>query len=111
MMSSAARQGPLRTRVAVEVLGVFLLALVVRLACLPFAGQDSLDHSLRIWIAQRWLDDPFLLLHGVWPPMHFYLIAGALRVLGNFPLAPVILNVAIGALIAPLVWVFAWREF
>src|SRR3954468_20666090 len=108
---SAARPGTSGGRLALDVLAIFLLALIVRVVGLQLAGQDSLDHALRIWIARRWLEDPFLLLHGVWPPLHFYLIAGALRVLGDDPLAPVIVHVLIGALVAPLVWLFAWREF
>ena len=58
-----------------DVIGLVLLAAAVRLALLPLASQDTNDHSLRLWIAQRLSEDPFLLLHGHWPPLHFYLLA------------------------------------
>src|SRR3954469_8576464 len=58
---------------------IFLFALSVRLALLPFATQDTSDHTLRVFIAWNWVEHPFLFLHGRWPTLHFYLVGPIIK--------------------------------
>ena len=88
-----------------------LLAAAIRLALLPLASQDTNDHSLRLWIAQRLSEDPFLLLHGHWPPLHFYLLAPVIGLTGDLFVAPILLQIALSAAVPPLLYMFARREF
>ena len=90
---------------------VLAVALAVRLALLPYASQDTLDHTVRIWIGWRWAEDPFPLLHGMWPPLQFFLIGGIVRLFGDPILAPVLLHVAIGSAIPLVLYLFTAREF
>ena len=83
----------------------------MRLAMLPFATQDTNDHSLRLWIAQRWSEDPFLLLHGHWPPLHFFLLGPVIGLTGDMFLAPILLQIALSAAIPALLYAFTRREF
>ena len=92
-------------------LALILLALLVRLAILPFASQDTNDHSLRLWIAQRWSEEPFLLLHGHWPPLHFYLLGSVIGLTGDLFLAPILLQMALSAVVPALLYAFTRREF
>src|SRR6476646_6998016 len=77
-----------------DLLLVLTLALVVRLVLLPYASQDSNDHSLRVWIAWRWSEDPFFFLHGHWPPLHFFLLGPFIRWFNEPILAPVLVQIA-----------------
>ena len=72
-----------RSKDILVVLGVAALALSVRLAALPFATTDGSNPAARVWIAWKWLDDPNVITHGVWGPLHFYLLALPVRLLGG----------------------------
>src|SRR6478752_5528395 len=82
-----------------DLFSLLALALVVRLVLLPYASQDSNDHSLRVWIAWRWSEDPFFFLHGHWPPLHFFLLGPVIHWFHDPLLAPVLLQVAFGSLV------------
>lgn len=88
-----------------------VLAAALRLALLPLATQDTNDHSLRLWIAQRWSEDPFLLLHGHWPPLHFFMLGPVVALTGDLFLAPILLHIACSAAVAGLLYAFVLREF
>lgn len=103
--------GPRSRTAALDGIVLVLLAATARLALLPLATQDTNDHSLRLWIAQRLGEDPFLLLHGHWPPLHFYLLAPVIRVTGDLFVAPILLQVALSVAVPPLLYAFARREF
>lgn len=92
-------------------IALIVLAAAVRLALLPLASQDTNDHSLRLWIAQRLSEDPFLLIHGHWPPLHFYLLAPVIWLTRDLFVAPILLQIALSAAIPPLLYAFARREF
>jgi hypothetical protein len=49
---------------ALGLFAITALAVAVRLILLPYASQDTNDHTGRIFIAWRWAEDPFLFLHG-----------------------------------------------
>jgi hypothetical protein len=100
-----------RRRDVLVLLAVAALALAVRLAVLPFATTDGSNPAARVWIAWRWLDDPGVITHGVWGPLHFYLI-GAVLALTNDPVtAPILLHVLFGVGSAVLLYIFVRIEF
>ncbi|MFO1067142.1 MAG: glycosyltransferase family 39 protein [Geminicoccaceae bacterium] len=106
------RSRPARRRhEALDALLVLLLALAVRIAAWPWAANDSIDHTFRVWIAWRWAEDPFPLTYGVWGPLHFVMMGPLIRLFGDPIVTPVVLHIVLGALIAPLVYLFARREF
>ena len=88
------------------VLGVAALALSVRLAALPFATTDGSNPAARVWIAWKWLDDPNVITHGVWGPLHFYLIGAVLALTHDPVVAPIILHVLFGVGSAILFYIF-----
>ncbi len=90
---------------------IFAIALLVRLAVLPFATFDSGDSASRVWIAWRWMDHPTLITSGVWGPLHFYLIGLALLVWPDPVWAPDVLSVLLGALAAVVVYFLALEIF
>ena len=88
-----------------------LLALGVRLVVLPLATTDGGDAPSRVWAGWEWLSHPELLTHGVWGPLHFYLIGLSLAVVPDPVRAPVALSVAFSvASVAVLYW-FVRLEF
>lgn len=93
------------------ILTVVALALGVRLAVLPFATSDGGDSAYRVWIAMDWLAKPELLTHGVWGPLHFYLLALTLVLRGDPVVAPVLLGVLLSTASAVLMYLFVEMEF
>lgn len=88
---------------------LLLLALAVRFAGLPWATADSWDHVARIWAAWRWEEAPFALTWGVWGPLHYMLMAPVVAWFGP-ETAPTVLHILLGALVPPLLYLFARRE-
>lgn len=78
---------------------LFLVAVALRLALLPMATLDTGDTAARIWLGWLWGDDPTLITHGLWGPLHFYLIGTVMQVWGDPVWAPLALHVLIGSLI------------
>ncbi|MFO1067143.1 MAG: glycosyltransferase family 39 protein [Geminicoccaceae bacterium] len=91
--------------------GLVLLALAVRIAGLPLAAHDSIDHALRVWIAWRWSEQPFLLTQGVWPPLHMMLMGLLLRLGADPATVPTWLHVGLGSLLPPAVYLLARQVF
>jgi hypothetical protein len=108
--SRAHRRGDSRAML-LDLAVLLILGLAIRVAGLPFAGHDSLDHALRTWMSLRWAEDPFPLTWGVWGPLHFYLIGGFIKLTGDIIWTPTLLHVGLGALIPPVVYLFTLREF
>jgi hypothetical protein len=110
--AAPARSGPIATerQFFFDLAVVLIIGLGVRLALAPFAGHDSYDHALRVWIAWRWVEDPFPLTYGVWGPLHFFLMAPVIALFDPI-LAPVLLHVALGALVPLVVYLFTREEF
>ncbi len=76
---STYEEGPLRRiatshEVTLALLFVLLLA-AARVVFLPDATTDGGDSVSRVWGSMRWLEDPHLIIHGVWGPLHTYLLA------------------------------------
>jgi hypothetical protein len=94
-----------------QLLLLFAFSLAVRLTFWPLATMDSGDHTSRIFIAWRWLEDPYLLLTGVWQPLHFYLIAPVIGLSGDTAVAPVLLHLVLGATVPVLLCILTAQEF
>jgi hypothetical protein len=75
------------------VLALVLLGIVPKLVALPFAVTQEADAVARVWTAWRWLDQPAWIAHGVWGPLHTYLLAAALFVYSDPVVAPAIQNI------------------
>ncbi|MEJ2340159.1 MAG: hypothetical protein P8Y15_14900 [Gemmatimonadales bacterium] len=79
---NAPQEGPLRrigaTREVTLGLLLVLSLAAARVVFLPDAATDGGDSVSRVWGSIRWLEDPHLITHGVWGPLHTYLIAFAL---------------------------------
>ncbi len=84
-------------------LWLLLLALIIRLGVLPFTCPVEGDGAARVFIAWKWLDHPTLFAHGVWGPLHFYMIAAALLVWFDTVYSPILLHVLLSvATVIPL---------
>ncbi|HEX5080138.1 MAG TPA: glycosyltransferase family 39 protein [Geminicoccaceae bacterium] len=98
-------------RDVLALLAVAALALTVRLAALPFATTAGSNPAARVWIAWKWLDDPGVITHGVWGPLHFYLIGAVLALTGDPVTAPILLHVLFGVGSAVLLYILVRIEF
>lgn len=90
---------------------IAFLALAMRCIAYPFATADSADPTSRIWSAWSWLSDPELINHGVWGPLHTYLIAFSLLVYPDPVVAPVVLHIAFSVASSVLLFLFVRSEF
>lgn len=79
---------------------IFALALLVRLAALPFATLDSADSTARVQVGWLWSENPFYIAAGGWGPLHYYLVGAAMRLWPDPILAPALLHIVCGALLA-----------
>lgn len=113
MISAQSLAGSRGARRAATLHLLFLVALAVsvRLFLLPYASQDTNDHSLRVWIAWRWMEDPFFFLHGHWPPLQFFLLGPVIYWANDPILAPVLVQVAFGSLVPAVLYLFSAREW
>jgi len=90
---------------------IVALALTVRVALLPYATTDGGDAPSRVWAAWDWLSHPRLLTHGVWGPLHFYLIGLVLAVAPDPVGAPVALSLLFSVASAAVLYRFVRLEF
>ncbi len=81
---------------------LFGVALLARLALLPLTNIDIGDATARTWLGWLWADHPFLITHGLWGPLHFYLIGAVMWLWPDPVWAPTALHIAMGSLI-PLI--------
>ncbi len=84
---------------------LFLAALALRLAALPFSQVMDADATWRVWMGWRWAENPAWITHHVWGPFHFYLNGIAILAGGDPYWAPILLHLLAGAALAPAV---AW---
>jgi hypothetical protein len=91
--------------VALGLLTVLLLA-AARVVFLPDATTDGGDSVGRVWNSIRWLEDPHLITHGMWGPLHYYLLAFVLWFWPNPVLAPVGFHLLLGVATPLLVYAF-----
>lgn len=89
-------------------LGLLLVLFLAaaRVVLLPDATTDGGDSVSRVWGSIRWLEDPHLITHGVWGPLHTYLMAFVLWIWPDPVSGPVGLHVLIGVATPLLVYAF-----
>ncbi len=80
------------------------LGLGTRFLAFPFATTNSSDPISRTWIAWHWLSNPEIITHGVWGPLHFYLIAFSMAIVRDPIVPPVLLNIIFSAATAILLY-------
>jgi 4-amino-4-deoxy-L-arabinose transferase-like glycosyltransferase len=90
---------------------IVCIGLVARILMLRFATTDSSDPISRTWIGWIWLSDPEFITHGVWGPLHFYLIAFSMAIFEDPMLSPILLNFAFSAFTPVLLFYFTRIEF
>jgi hypothetical protein len=86
------------------ILVLFLAA--ARVVFLPDATTDGGDSVGRVWHSMRWLEDPHLITHGMWGPLHYYLLAFVLWIWPDPVHGPLGLHVLIGVATPLLVYAF-----
>jgi hypothetical protein len=65
---------------------------LLKICLLPITAIVDADAVSRIFIAQRWLDNPHLITEGVWAPFHHYLNAAILFITDSRITGPVIVQ-------------------
>jgi hypothetical protein len=108
---STRRRSPLFADHAWAALGVALVAAAARLAVLPFATTDGGDAPSRVWNAWTWMSDPGPITHGIWGPLHTYLIAFSLALVADPVHAPVALSIGLSVAGAVAMYAFVRVEF
>jgi hypothetical protein len=94
-----------------SLVAVGVLALGARLAVLPFATSDGGDAPSKVWMGSEWLSHPQLVTHGVWGPLHTYLIAFALWIAPDPVRAPVVMSLMFSVASAVAMYWFLRTEF
>ena len=94
-----------RRKVTVALLLTLILA-SARVVFLPLATTDGGDSVYRVWDSIRWLNEPHLITHGVWGPLHTYLLAFTLWIWPDPVHGPVGVHLLIGVATPLLVYVF-----
>jgi len=59
---------------------LFILALIIRLMVYIEGGNYPGDGAYRIILTMNWLKDPYFITGGLWPPLHFYLMAFTMKI-------------------------------
>ncbi len=90
---------------------VVALAVLLRLAFLPFAQVVDADAVTRMFMAQEWWDNPSLITEGVWPPLHQYFYGIIYGCTGDLQTIPIIVSILISSLAAWPMYLFVQREF
>ena len=66
-----------------QILLIIVIGLIIRLIALPFVHTVDADAVTRIFIAYRWLQNPYFISSAVWLPLHHYLNAFVIWVSGG----------------------------
>lgn len=85
---------------------IALAAFVARLACIPYSEVVDADAVTRVFIAEKWLQDPYWIGHGVWAPFHFYLTGLSIFFTTDRILGPILMTVLFGSLAAVPIYRF-----
>ncbi len=87
------------------------LGLFVRLIAIPFSATNEADAVSRIFRGWRLLSEPELITHGVWGPLHFYLISGAMLICENPVFSPMLLNILFSVTTVVPLYLFIRQEW
>ncbi|NEP10117.1 MAG: hypothetical protein F6K14_07850 [Symploca sp. SIO2C1] len=90
---------------------ILCLGFSSRLIALPFSTTTHTDAVGRLYIAQNWLDNPHIITHGLWLPLHTYLTGGVIWFINDPILAPILLNICFSVATAIPLYFFTKNEF
>jgi 4-amino-4-deoxy-L-arabinose transferase-like glycosyltransferase len=88
-----------------------LAAFLAHIAIMPFTQVDNADAVTRIYMAWDWLNHPEPITSGVWPPLHFYLLGLALRLIPDPIWAPTLLTSLLASIAVVPFYYFVKYEF
>lgn len=78
---------------------LFIIALIIRLAIFFNTGEHNADGMHRKILTINWLKDPYFIIGGLWPPLHFYLMAFATWLLKGDFIATKLISLISGTLV------------
>ncbi len=87
------------------------IGIIIRLILIPFVQITDADATSRIFIAEKWLENPTILTEGIWPPFHYYFNSIALLISGERLYDPMIFHILITCLTIIPLYHFIKREF
>lgn len=90
---------------------ILCLGFFSRAIALIFSSTTDGDAVERIYIAWRWLENPQIITHGVWLPLHTYLLAGVMWLFQDQFFAPIALNIVFSVATAIPLYFFTKNEF
>lgn len=96
-------------RIAIPIL--LFIGFFIRITLLPFAQVVDADAVTRIFIAERWWDNPTWITEGVWLPFHQYFYGGIIGIFGNTQTIPILISLLLSVLTAIPMYNFVAREF
>ena len=88
-----------------------VIGIILRLIFIPFVQITDADATSRIFISEKWLDNPTFLTEGIWPPFHYYFNAIALMITGERIYGPMLFHIVITCLTIIPLYHFTKREF
>ncbi|MEM9905327.1 MAG: hypothetical protein AAF921_09925 [Cyanobacteria bacterium P01_D01_bin.44] len=90
---------------------ILLLGLGLRIAVIPLSMTTEGDAAVRVGLAAEWLENPTLILHGVWLPLQTYYTAAAIWLTQEWVLTPIYLNIFFSVVTAIPLYYFTKHEF
>ena len=90
---------------------IVFLGFIMRLVALPFSQVVDADAVTRVFIAEKWLEDPHFIFEGIWLPFHFYFNAIAIAIFGERVTGPILFHILLTCLTAIPLYHFTKREF
>lgn len=89
---------------------IVIVGVLLRLLCIPFFQGVDADATTRVLIAERLIDSPEFITHGIWLPLHHYLNVFAILMTGEHVYGPVVINILLASFIAIPIFQFTERE-
>lgn len=89
---------------------IVVISTVIRLIVFPYAQATHPDAVSRIIMAETWLDNPYLIIDGVWLPFHHYINALAIWISGEHVFGPILIHILFASLTAIPIYFFTRRE-
>jgi len=86
-------------------------SLFIHFIFLFFSQSVDADATSRILIAERFLDAPEFITHGIWLPIHHYYNALGILLTGEHLYGPLVLNIILVSLTVIPIFKFVEREF
>lgn len=88
-----------------------IFGIITRLICIPFVQITDSDATSRVFIAEKWLENPQFITDGIWLPLHYYLNAIAIAIFDNRLYGPMIIHILLTSLTILPLFQFVKREY